>query len=142
MDVPQGGTQMKRLVTISTVTAIVLLLTFMDRALAETIWVQLPADNLGENIPSYLDWRLVIGCFCAAPTPGQVVADDFQADGRSVTSIRWWGSYFDPTEQPTMDPLTGLFIPVIEEAYVISFFGDINSGILPTWNNTDISKCK
>ena len=81
-------------------------------------WSQRPVPSLGENIHSDIDWRL-------ATTPNgdrQAAADDFVSDGRPITGVRWWGSYFDPVEQPQPDPMNGNLVPPIEEGYVISFF--------------------
>jgi hypothetical protein len=83
-------------------------------------WLQRPQPSVGENIHSDVDWRL-------AMTPNgdrQAAADDFISNGRPITGIRWWGSYFDPNEQPQPDPINGNLVPPAEEGYVISFFAN------------------
>ena len=81
-------------------------------------WRQRPVSSLGENIHSDIDWRL-------AMTPNgdrQAAADDFISNGQPITGVRWWGSYFDPAEQPQPDPMNQNLVPPVEEGYVISFF--------------------
>jgi hypothetical protein len=77
-------------------------------------WSQRPQNMQGENVPSDIDWRAVM-----QPTPGDTipnwnVADDFRSDGRPITAVRWWGSYFD--NAAALQP---------EDGFVISFFSDI-----------------
>ncbi len=84
----------------------------------DTKWLQRPLPSLGENIHSDIDWRL-------ATTPNgdrQAAADDFVSDGRPITGVRWWGSYFNPADQPQPDPMNQNLVPPVEEGYVISFF--------------------
>jgi hypothetical protein len=90
----------------------------------DTKWSQrpLPTRLVGENIHSDIDWR-------RATTPNgdrQAAADDFRSDGRPITGVRWWGSYFNPNDQPKPDPINQNLVPPIEEGYVISFFETIS----------------
>lgn len=87
----------------------------------ETKWRQPPLEGRGENIHSDIDWRL-------ATTPNgdrQAAADDFISDGRPITGVRWWGSYFDREDQPRPDPMNQNLVPPVEEGYVISFFESV-----------------
>jgi hypothetical protein len=87
----------------------------------ETKWQQLPLSSLGENIHSDIDWRL-------ATTPNgdrQAAADDFISDGRPITGVRWWGSYFNSQDQPQPDPMNQNLVPPVEEGYVVSFFQSV-----------------
>ncbi len=75
-------------------------------------WSQRPQNMLGENVPSDIDWREVMQPTPEDTAPNWNVADDFRSDGRPITAVRWWGSYFQPAIQP-------------EDGFIISFFGDI-----------------
>ncbi len=77
-------------------------------------WSQRPQDMLGENVPSDIDWRAVMQPTPGSNAPNWNVADDFRSDGRPITAVRWWGSYFD--NAATLQP---------EDGFVISFFSDI-----------------
>ncbi len=89
-------------------------------------WSQLPENQFGENVPSDFDWRLLMDPPTAPPfAPNWVVADDFRSDGRPITSVRWWGSYFDSAAEPVLSPDIDSYVAVIEEGYVISFHEDI-----------------
>jgi hypothetical protein len=73
---------------------------------------------MGENIHSDIDWRL-------ATMPNgdrQAAADDFISDGRPITGVRWWGSYFNSADQPQPDPVNNNLVPQVEEGYAITFF--------------------
>lgn len=96
-------------------------------------WSQRPVDQFGENVPSDIDWRQLMDPPTAPPfAPNWVVADDFISDGRPITSVRWWGSYFSTAAQPVFNQDTGMFDAVIEEGYVISFHEDIPDPDGPT----------
>lgn len=85
----------------------------------EKKWQQRPVPQSGENIHSDIDWR-------RATTPNgdrQAAADDFISNGRPITGVRWWGSYFDLEDQPQRDPMNQNLVPPVEEGYVVSFFG-------------------
>jgi hypothetical protein len=90
-----------------------------------TKYAQYPEQQLGENIGSDFDWRPPIPG--TPPTPNWAVADDFPSQGFPVLSVRWWGSYFDPSNEPTVDA-TGVFRPTVEEGFALSFFRDIPAG--------------
>ena len=100
----------------------------MDIALKGPItpkFQQRPLDQRGENVWSDIDWRLSQQTFVP-----QAVADDFISDGRPITAIRWWGSYFDTANEPKKDPDTGGYIPTEEEGFLLSFFDkDAANGI-------------
>lgn len=84
----------------------------------DTKWRQPPVDQTGENIHSDIDWRLAT----TANGDSQAAADDFISDGRPITGVRWWGSYFNENDQPQPDPMNQNLVPAVEEGYVISFF--------------------
>lgn len=90
-----------------------------------TAWAQLPQDQFGENIASDVDWRQIMLPPTSQTAPNWVVADDFRSDGRPITGVRWWGSYFNPAHQPQLDTDSGRYIPVIEDVFAFSFFTDI-----------------
>lgn len=79
--------------------------------------------NQGFNVPSTVDWRDIMrpGQF----TPNGFVADDFVSDGRPILTVRWWGSYYDPADEP----LTVPDAKAVEDAWLISFFEDIPAGL-------------
>ncbi|MCA9266451.1 MAG: hypothetical protein KDA60_21475, partial [Planctomycetales bacterium] len=81
-------------------------------------WSQLPVHKVGENMPSDVDLRSLLDA------PNWVIADDFRSDGRPILAIRWWGSYFNPENEP-LEREPGVFVPRVEDAYIISFFKDI-----------------
>ena len=92
----------------------------------DTKWSQRPVQGLGENIHSDIDWRRVMdgGDRSAA-------ADDFISDGRPITGVRWWGSYFNPDDQPQPDPINQGLVPQVEEGYAISIFESGGQGDAP-----------
>ncbi|MFO0972357.1 MAG: S8 family serine peptidase [Phycisphaerae bacterium] len=71
---------------------------------------QLPTQN-HEDLPSQID--------LATMNPKIVVADDFQSDGRPITVVHWWGSYFDPRYQPVI--YGGFGAPFQLDGWLISF---------------------
>lgn len=89
----------------------------------EPKWQQRFEPDAGENVPSSVDWRRIM---IDPSTLDTAVADDFISNGRPITSVRWWGSYFNPEDQPTQpNPEEGEvrpYQPRVEEAYLISFF--------------------
>ena len=98
-----------------------------DPILGETVWAQLPVDEIGENIASNVDWR-----FLSVPpdlldiidVPNWVMADDFRSDGRSIGGVRWWGSYSEVSKEPVEANGSG-FVSTIEDGFFISFHTDI-----------------
>jgi len=83
----------------------------------------------GENFPSAIDWRVVPDEFpppipAFPPQANWSAADDFVSDGRPILTVRWWGSYFHPSDQPVFDPGSGSYAETVAEAYLISFFTD------------------
>lgn len=87
-------------------------------------WSQLPRNMTGENIPSDVDWRDIMLPPPSQTAPNWTLADDFISNGRPINAIRWWGSYFDPANEPT-DLGNAKFVPKIEDGFMISFFTDI-----------------
>jgi hypothetical protein len=87
-----------------------------------TKWLQSPANMMGENIGSDVDWRDIMQPIPTAPN--WVVADDFRSDGRPIYTVRWWGSYFDPANQPECSSPTDCLPPFIEDGFILSFFSD------------------
>ena len=86
-------------------------------------WDQLPVPELGENLHSDIDWRL------AMETQDRVaVADDFISDGRPITAVRWWGSYFDPENEPKLNDDVAGYQAQVEEGFLLSFFADQQQG--------------
>jgi len=47
----------------------------------------------------------------------KVVADDFISDGRPITAVRWWGSYFDEQYSPKFEPIE----PFVLDGWFLSF---------------------
>lgn len=94
-------------------------------------YAQYPQHMLGENIPSDVDWRLVMQG-TGPIQPNWTIADDFPSQGLPIHTVRWWGSYFPDAAgvapEPTFDPTTGRFVATIEEGYILSFFRDIPAG--------------
>ena len=84
----------------------------------EPKWEQGPVENMGWNVHSDIDWRTSMN-----NPDRQAIADDFVSDGRPITAVRWWGSYFDPEQQPQLDPESQTYTHV-EEAFLLSFFHD------------------
>ena len=109
----------KKVISIS---CCVFLFTLNASAQLEVKWTQAFEPQTGENIESDIDWRE------ERLTEPWVVADDFTSDGRLITAVRWWGSYFDEEFEPDPEP-------VIEEAFVISFFehGDVPGKLLGSY---------
>jgi hypothetical protein len=87
-------------------------------------WSQLPQDMKGENLGSDVDWRQIMFPPTQQIAPSWVIADDFRSDGRPINGVRWWGSYFNPENQP-MSQSDGTLLPTIEDGFIISFFSDI-----------------
>jgi hypothetical protein len=87
-------------------------------------WSQLPRNMTGENIPSDVDWRDIMLPPAQQVAPNWVLADDFISNGRPIHAVRWWGSYFNPANEPIFQG-NGKFVPVIEDGFAISFFKDI-----------------
>ncbi len=91
-----------------------------------TKWSQRPGQLEGENIPSDVDWRVIM----QPPSqqdpsvPNWVVADDFRSDGRPIHGVRWWGSYPDPALEPQQNA-DGSYTATTEDGFVLSFFKDI-----------------
>lgn len=110
----------------------------------ETKWRQVPREELGENVHSDLDWRLL------ANGDRQSAADDFISDGRPITGVRWWGSYFDAMYEPQPDDVNNDLMPPIEDGFVISIFessaagasepGPLLASYVAPINAVDISK--
>ena len=71
-----------------------------------------------EDIPSNINFMTM--------TTDVVVADDFQSDGRPITCVRWWGSYFDPQFQPLA--FGGLPSPFEIDGWLISFHEPLTAG--------------
>jgi uncharacterized repeat protein (TIGR01451 family) len=86
-------------------------------------WAQLPEHMLGENIPSNFD-LLTVPAQLPVAQPNGVVADDFRSDGRPIASVQWWGSYFDPQDEPFRSE-DGQYHLSVEDVFVVSFFSDI-----------------
>ena len=86
------------------------------KGIVETKWQQLPLQELGENVHSDLDWGLLVN------GDRQSAVDDFISDGRPITGVRWWGSYFNPEDQPQLDPINNNLVPPIEDGFIISIF--------------------
>jgi len=70
-----------------------------------------PPTSDHEDIPSDIDLVNMM--------PNVVVADDFQSDGRPITVVRWWGSYFDTRYKPVA--YGGLGTPFQIDGWLISF---------------------
>ncbi len=86
-------------------------------------WSQRPQDGVGGNKESSMDWRVLAGS--DGTIPGWVQADDFRSDGRPILAVRWWGSYFDPVDEPTLDLDSNQYKTTVEDGFVLSFFSDI-----------------
>ena len=66
-----------------------------------------------------------MGDIGGAIIPAWVQADDFRSDGRPIWTVRWWGSYYQTADEPTLDPNTNQYTPTVEDGFVLSFFKDI-----------------
>lgn len=87
----------------------------------------LPPMWVGSNHGSDFDWRFIM-----QPTPSVpawAVADDFPSiPGIAITTVRWYGSYFNPMFAPRPDPTGGPGLLTTEDGWVLSFFRDIQPG--------------
>ena len=94
-------------------------------------WSQLPRDGTDENLASDIDWRVLVNPDPAVTAPNWVLADDFRSDGRPILAVRWWGSYFNPENEPR-ETEPGVFVPAVEDGFVVSFFRDVPADQNPT----------